>query len=60
MTAVEQLGYVEKYFMPFKGKVETLEDAYMAVLYPKAVGKDLGYVLFEKGSKVYEQNRGGY
>ena len=30
----------------------------MAVLYPRAVDKDPGYVLFRKGSKAYKLNRG--
>ncbi len=56
MTAVEQLKYVEKYFMDYKGKLKTLEDTYMAVLYPKAIGQSLDYVLFTKGSLAYTQN----
>jgi peptidoglycan hydrolase-like protein with peptidoglycan-binding domain len=58
MTAVEQLDFVEKYFQPFKGKLLTIEDAYMAVLFPKGVGKGRDFVLFEKGTKAYTQNSG--
>jgi len=58
MTATEQLDYVKKYLAPFKGKLNSLDDVYMAVLYPKAVGKDSEYALFEKGTKAYWQNRG--
>jgi len=58
MSATEQLDYVKKYLAPFKGKLKTLEDVYMAVLYPKAVGKDPDYALFRQGSKAYWQNRG--
>ena len=58
MTPTEQLDYVKKYLEPFKGKLNTLDDVYMAVLYPKAVGKDSDYALFEKGTKAYWQNRG--
>lgn len=58
MSPVEQLDYVEKYLKPFKGKLNTLEDVYMAVLYPRAVGKDNDYVLFKEGTKAYWQNRG--
>jgi hypothetical protein len=39
MTALEQLDYVEKYFMPHKGKLKTLEDVYLAVFSPAFIGK---------------------
>ncbi len=68
MTAEEQLDYVEKFFdyPPYKkdGKTKllTLEDLYMAVLWPSAVGKDNDFVLFDKeaknGKKYYDQNKG--
>jgi peptidoglycan hydrolase-like protein with peptidoglycan-binding domain len=58
MTAVAQLDFVEKYFAPYKGRLLTIEDAYMAVLYPKGIGKGKDYVLFEKPSVQYKQNSG--
>ncbi len=58
MTAVEQLDYVEKYLLPYKGKLKSLEDVYMAILWPAAVGKPLSYVLASQGNKTYLQNRG--
>lgn len=58
MSAEDQLEYVEKYFQPYKGKLKTLDDTYMAVLYPKAIGKPEWYPLFTKGTKAYEQNAG--
>lgn len=58
MTAVEQLDFVEKYFKPHKGKLLTIEDAYMAVLFPKGIGKGKDFVLFKKPSVQYKQNRG--
>src|SRR5690606_13319282 len=39
MTAVKQLDWVEKYFQPYRGRMKTLSDIYMAVLWPAAVGK---------------------
>ena len=48
MTAVQQLAYVEKYFRPSKGKLTSLEDVYMAILWPAAIGKPLSHVLFAK------------
>lgn len=58
MTAIEQLDYVKKYFTPYCGKLKKLEDVYMAILYPSAVGKPVGHVLFSEGKKAYSQNRG--
>jgi peptidoglycan hydrolase-like protein with peptidoglycan-binding domain len=58
MTAEEQLDVVAKYLAPFKGRMKTLEDAYMAVLFPKGVGKGSGFVLFKKPSVQFKQNKG--
>jgi len=58
MTAEEQLDYVKKYLLPYAGRMKTVEDLYMAILYPVAVAKPNSYVLFKDGSKAYEQNSG--
>jgi len=58
MTAIQQLDFVEKYFRPYRGRLNTLEDAYMAVLYPIAIGRGRSYVLFRTPSIEYQQNRG--
>jgi hypothetical protein len=58
MSAVQQLDYVLKYFSPKSGKLKSLDDVYMAILYPAAVGKPSDYTLFESGTKSYEQNKG--
>ena len=59
MTALQQLDYVEKYLKSHAGKLKTLEDVYMAVLYPKAIGKGTNYTLFKKSDgKSYSQNKG--
>ena len=60
MSRVEQLGFVEKYFEgTLKGvKNPDISDLYMAVLWPRAVGKPQDYVLFRKGTKAYSQNNG--
>ena len=62
MTAVEQMAYVVKYFkQPYlakKGSLATLEDLYMAILWPDAIGRPLDYVLFAEGSNAYLQNKG--
>ena len=58
MTAEAQLDFVEKHFRPFKGRLKTIEDTYMAVLLPKAVGKGGEFVLFERPSVAFTQNKG--
>lgn len=60
MTAVEQLTYVYKYFLPYRGKLNNLSDLYMAILYPIAVGKPENYVLFNRDTQpiAYRQNAG--
>lgn len=39
MSNVEQLDYVYKYFLPYKGKMKTMGDLYLTIFYPVAVGK---------------------
>jgi hypothetical protein len=58
MTAVEQLDYVKRYFEPFKGRIKNFGDVYMAVHWPKGVGKDDSYVMYEAGSDSYNANKG--
>lgn len=60
MTAVQQLDWVEKYFQPYKGKLNTLADLYMAILWPAGVGKPLEYVLWDAATRptTFRQNAG--
>jgi hypothetical protein len=58
MTAVDQMDYVEKYFNPYRNRLETIEDVYMAILWPAAVGKPNSCVLFSKPSAQYDRNSG--
>ena len=58
MSAIDQLDYVEAYLAPYAGRMKDLPSAYMAVLYPRAIDKAPGHVLFRKGSKAYKLNRG--
>lgn len=58
MTAEDQLNYVYKYFLPYKGRLNSLGDVYLAILYPKAIGKDADWVMWKKGTLAYEQNKG--
>lgn len=63
MTAEDQLNFVYKYFalqMKRHGPLVTLEDVYMSILWPSAIGESSGYVLFDKSKKptAYRQNAG--
>lgn len=60
MSAVQQLDWVEKYFQPYKGRLATLADLYMAILWPLGVGKPMEYVLWDKRNRptTYRQNAG--
>lgn len=58
MSAIDQLDYVETYLAPYRGRIGDIQSAYMAVLYPRAIGKPSGHVLFRKGSRAYKLNRG--
>lgn len=55
MTAVRQLDYVEDYFRPYNGRIRNLGDAYLAVLWPVAVGRPDSYVMWERDSGPYQR-----
>lgn len=61
MSGPDQLYYVEKYLSSAK-QMKSLEDMYMAILWPGAVGKSMDYVLFDRSDedhpKRYVQNAG--
>ena len=58
MSAIQQLDYVEKYFSDYKGRLKSLSDVYMAVLWPKAIGKNSDQSLWSQGTIEYTQNNG--
>jgi len=62
MTAEQQLDFVKAYFLPHSGKLQNIEDVYMAILFPAAIGKPDTFVLFDKDNKThpkrYTQNKG--
>lgn len=60
MTAEDQLNYVYKYFRPYRGRLRTLADVYMAILWPAAVGKPDNHILWTATSHptTYRQNAG--
>lgn len=60
MSAEDQLNFVYKYFVKIvkaRGPVVSLEDVYMAILLPSAVGKPNSHPLFT-GGIAYRQNSG--
>lgn len=58
MSQIQQLQLVREYFAPYRGRLKTLNDVYMAILYPVAIGRPDDYVLFKEGTKAYRQNIG--
>jgi len=62
MSATEQLEYVRKYFLRYKGKIKSLEDIYMVILCPAAVGKGPAGTVYKKDDlkhpEYYDQNKG--
>ncbi len=60
LSAEQQLIYVHKFFKPYKGKLKTLSDVYMRILWPAAVGKPEDFIIFvnDGKSKAYMQNKG--
>lgn len=59
MSFYRQLRYVDKYLVSLnKSKlINTYEDFYLAIFYPRALGKDLNYTIGAKNSKVVDLNR---
>ena len=60
MTALQQLDYVESYFRPYRGRLRTLSDHYMAILWPAAIGQAESAVLWSQQQRptTYRQNAG--
>lgn len=57
MSFSQQLQYVIKYFGE-KAGLRSLEDTYLKVFYPVAIGHADDWVVANEGSAVYSQNRG--
>ncbi len=57
MSAAAQLDYVEAYLKPYAGRLAEVSDLYMAVLWPKAIGRASSHVLFAEPSAAYRANR---
>lgn len=59
MSAVEQLDYVEKYFKPYRSKLNNYIDLYMVTFFPAMLGKSDDWVIQSKNltpEKVSKQN----
>jgi peptidoglycan hydrolase-like protein with peptidoglycan-binding domain len=62
MTAERQLDYVHRYMQPYTNRLRSVEDVYMAILWPKAIGQPNSTVLMSRYSNdasnrlAYEQN----
>lgn len=55
MGNVQQLYFVYKYLLPYKNRMKTFGDVYLAVFYPAAIGKPDSYLL---PKSVTRQNKG--
>jgi phage baseplate assembly protein gpV len=59
MTRVQQMDYVERYFRgQMRGRsLRTIEDVYMAILYPAAIGRPNDHVLFRRTADCTQDER---
>jgi hypothetical protein len=60
MSRSKQLKYVAKYFdniIKYYGPLKSLEDVFMAVHYPRAIGKNIYSTVYKKGTAAYNANR---
>lgn len=63
MSFIQQLGYVERYFAAYRGRLDSLEAVYLAVFWPDAMGRSDDFVIARQGDSgyaglAYEQNAG--
>lgn len=62
MDSLSQLDYVEAYFKPYRGRLDSLEDTYLAVFYPAAIGKPDSWEFPAKVAAVnavFDRNKDG-
>ena len=45
MDFLTQLNYVEKYYRPYRGKIKSFVDLYLATFFPVAMGKPDNFVI---------------
>ncbi len=58
LDAVGQLHYVERYLEPFAARIHDLDDLYLAILWPAAVGRPGETILWRGSAPAYAANRG--
>ena len=58
MSAVEQLDWVEKYFTPYRNRLKTPHDHYLAVFMPSLIGTSLDHIAASNPTPEYVQNKG--
>lgn len=58
MSAEDQLPYVEAYYKPFAGRIQSAGDAYMATFLPSKIGTSPDTILASDGEVIYTQNKG--
>lgn len=60
MDELQQLDYVYRYFLPYRGRLNSLADTYMAILWPAGIGKPLDWALWDEATRptTYRQNAG--
>lgn len=61
MNNIQQLDYVLAYLKPYKGKMKSWIDIYLAVFYPSAVGRGDNYVItsdiIAKQNRIFDLNK---
>ena len=60
MSNVQQLDYVFAYLRPYKGRMRSWVDVYLAVFYPKAIGKPDFVItpdIVAKQNKIFDINK---
>jgi hypothetical protein len=60
MSNVQQLDYVLDYLRPYKGRMKTWVDVYLAVFYPKAMGNPNFVItpdIIAKQNKIFDLNK---
>lgn len=44
MSSLNQLDYVYKYFKPYSGKIDNIQDCYLCIFFPAALNKPDSYI----------------
>jgi len=60
MNNIQQLDYVLAYLRPYRGKMKSWVDVYLAVFYPKAIGKTHFVItpdIVAKQNKIFDLNK---